>query len=108
MTTYNASSTIGCVSFTSESVLVSIVWIDSLDPIDQISLSKCVSNLDIVLHEANLKTCQSLDVVTNIPSVGVPFAVTVDSETSVTIRERDSKDQIRENVDEIDNVYGSA
>lgn len=27
--------------------------------------------------------------------LGVPFAITVDSDTSVTIRERDSKDQIR-------------
>ncbi|GKB92304.1 glycine--tRNA ligase, mitochondrial 1-like protein [Tanacetum coccineum] len=33
--------------------------------------------------------------------LGVPFAVTVDSTTSVTIRERDSKDQIRVNVDEV-------
>ncbi|KAL8228389.1 hypothetical protein R6Q57_015973 [Mikania cordata] len=33
--------------------------------------------------------------------LGVPFAVTVDSASSVTIRERDSKDQIRVNVDEV-------
>ncbi|PWA84971.1 glycyl-tRNA synthetase / glycine--tRNA ligase [Artemisia annua] len=33
--------------------------------------------------------------------LGVPFAVTVDSATSVTIRERDSKDQIRVNVNEV-------
>ncbi|PWA82758.1 glycyl-tRNA synthetase / glycine--tRNA ligase [Artemisia annua] len=33
--------------------------------------------------------------------LGVPFAVTVDTETSVTIRERDSKEQIRVNVDEV-------
>ncbi|XP_062115559.1 glycine--tRNA ligase, mitochondrial 1 isoform X2 [Humulus lupulus] len=32
--------------------------------------------------------------------LGVPFAVTVDSTTSVTIRERDSKDQIRVNVED--------
>ncbi|GMN49382.1 hypothetical protein TIFTF001_018541 [Ficus carica] len=32
--------------------------------------------------------------------LGVPFAITVDSTTSVTIRERDSKDQIRVNVGE--------
>lgn len=31
----------------------------------------------------------------------MPFAVTVDSTSSVTIRERDSKDQIRVNVDEV-------
>nr|GEW46685.1 glycine--tRNA ligase, mitochondrial 1-like [Tanacetum cinerariifolium] len=36
--------------------------------------------------------------------LGLPFAVTVDSETSVTIRERDSKDQIRVNVDEVAKV----
>ena len=36
--------------------------------------------------------------------LGVPFAITVDSETSVTIRERDSKDQIRVNVDEVATV----
>ncbi|GJU93062.1 glycine--tRNA ligase, mitochondrial 1, partial [Tanacetum coccineum] len=33
--------------------------------------------------------------------LGVPFAVTVDSTTSVTIRERDSKDQIRVKVDKV-------
>ncbi|PWA40379.1 hypothetical protein CTI12_AA563150 [Artemisia annua] len=33
--------------------------------------------------------------------LGVPFAVTVDSETSVTIRERDSEDLIRVNVAEV-------
>lgn len=32
--------------------------------------------------------------------LGVPFAITVDSTTSVTIRERDSKDQIRVDVEE--------
>ncbi|KAJ8773563.1 hypothetical protein K2173_005809 [Erythroxylum novogranatense] len=32
--------------------------------------------------------------------LGVPFAITVDSPSSVTIRERDSKDQIRVNVEE--------
>lgn len=31
--------------------------------------------------------------------LGVPFAVTVDSTTSVTIRERDSKDQVRVDVE---------
>ena len=31
--------------------------------------------------------------------LGVPFAITVDSTTSVTIRERDSKDQVRVDVD---------
>ncbi|PWA86797.1 glycyl-tRNA synthetase / glycine--tRNA ligase [Artemisia annua] len=36
--------------------------------------------------------------------LGVPFAITVDSKTSVTIRERDSKDQIRVNVDEVATV----
>ncbi|PWA60601.1 hypothetical protein CTI12_AA377700 [Artemisia annua] len=36
--------------------------------------------------------------------LGVPFAVTVDSTTSVTIRERDSRDQIRVNVDEVATV----
>lgn len=30
----------------------------------------------------------------------MPFAITVDSTTSVTIRERDSKDQVRVNVEE--------
>ncbi|PWA70621.1 hypothetical protein CTI12_AA289610 [Artemisia annua] len=33
--------------------------------------------------------------------LGVPFAITVDKDTSVTIRERDSKDQIHVNVDEV-------
>ncbi|KVI04113.1 glycine--tRNA ligase, mitochondrial 1-like [Cynara cardunculus var. scolymus] len=33
--------------------------------------------------------------------LGVPFAVTVDSTSSVTIRERDSKDQIRVSVEEV-------
>ncbi|KAI3818954.1 hypothetical protein L1987_12776 [Smallanthus sonchifolius] len=33
--------------------------------------------------------------------LGVPFAVTVDSTSSVTIRERDSKDQVRVSVDEV-------
>ncbi|KAH6771977.1 glycyl-tRNA synthetase / glycine-tRNA ligase [Perilla frutescens var. hirtella] len=33
--------------------------------------------------------------------LGVPFAVTVDSSSSVTVRERDSKKQIRVNVDEL-------
>ncbi|XP_071726288.1 glycine--tRNA ligase, mitochondrial 1-like [Rutidosis leptorrhynchoides] len=33
--------------------------------------------------------------------LGVPFAVTVDSTTSVTIRERDTKEQVRVNVDEV-------
>lgn len=33
--------------------------------------------------------------------LGVPFAVTVDSTSSVTIRERDSKDQIRVSIDEV-------
>ena len=32
--------------------------------------------------------------------LGVPFAITVDSTSSATIRERDSKDQIRVNVEE--------
>ncbi|OIT06599.1 PREDICTED: glycine--tRNA ligase, mitochondrial 1-like [Nicotiana attenuata] len=36
--------------------------------------------------------------------LGVPFAITVDSTTSVTIRERDSKQQIRVNVDEVASV----
>ncbi|KAM6553011.1 hypothetical protein CsatB_013773 [Cannabis sativa] len=36
--------------------------------------------------------------------LGVPFAVTVDSTTSVTIRERDSKDQIRVNVEDAASV----
>ena len=33
--------------------------------------------------------------------LGVPFAITVDSTSSVTIRERDSKVQIRVNVEEV-------
>ncbi|XP_019170112.1 PREDICTED: glycine--tRNA ligase, mitochondrial 1-like [Ipomoea nil] len=36
--------------------------------------------------------------------LGVPFAITVDSTTSVTVRERDSKQQIRVNVDEVASV----
>jgi glycyl-tRNA synthetase len=36
--------------------------------------------------------------------LGVPFAITVDSVSTVTIRERDSKDQIRVNVDEVASV----
>lgn len=36
--------------------------------------------------------------------LGVPFAITVDSTTSVTLRERDSKQQIRVNVDEVEAV----
>ncbi|XP_010250511.1 PREDICTED: glycine--tRNA ligase, mitochondrial 1-like [Nelumbo nucifera] len=36
--------------------------------------------------------------------LGVPFAITVDSTTSVTIRERDSKDQIRVSVEEVASV----
>lgn len=32
--------------------------------------------------------------------LGVPFAITVDSTSSVTIRERDSKDQVRVSVGE--------
>ena len=36
--------------------------------------------------------------------LGVPFAVTVDSTTSVTVRERDSKRQIRVNIDEVASV----
>lgn len=36
--------------------------------------------------------------------IGVPFAVTVDSTTSVTIRERDSKEQIRVGIDEVASV----
>jgi len=34
----------------------------------------------------------------------VPFAITVDSTSSVTVRERDSKQQIRVNVDEVATV----
>ncbi|XP_020529989.1 glycine--tRNA ligase, mitochondrial 1 isoform X2 [Amborella trichopoda] len=33
--------------------------------------------------------------------LGVPFAITVDSSNSVTVRERDSKDQVRVSVDEV-------
>lgn len=36
--------------------------------------------------------------------LGVPFAVTVDSTSSVTIRERDSKDQIRVDVENVASV----
>jgi glycyl-tRNA synthetase (class II) len=36
--------------------------------------------------------------------LGVPFAITVDSTSSATIRERDSKDQIRVNVEEVATV----
>ena len=36
--------------------------------------------------------------------IGVSFAVTVDSTTSVTIRERDSKDQVRVDVEKVANV----
>ena len=36
--------------------------------------------------------------------LGFPFAITVDSETSVTIRERDSKEQIRVSVEEVASV----
>ncbi|KAG8379652.1 hypothetical protein BUALT_Bualt07G0111300 [Buddleja alternifolia] len=36
--------------------------------------------------------------------LGVPFAITVDKATAVTIRERDSKQQIRVNVDEVASV----
>ncbi|WOK94466.1 glycine--tRNA ligase, mitochondrial 1-like [Canna indica] len=36
--------------------------------------------------------------------IGVPFAVTVDSTSSVTIRERDSKEQIRISIDEVATV----
>ncbi|GKU92916.1 hypothetical protein SLEP1_g6573 [Rubroshorea leprosula] len=39
--------------------------------------------------------------------LGVPFAITVDSEESVTIRERDSKDQIRVTVEEAASVVKS-
>ncbi|KAJ8759380.1 hypothetical protein K2173_006900 [Erythroxylum novogranatense] len=39
--------------------------------------------------------------------LGVPFAITVDSPSSVTIRERDSKDQIRVNVEEAASVVRS-
>jgi len=36
--------------------------------------------------------------------IGVPFAVTVDSTTNVTIRERDSKEQIRVDINEVASV----
>ncbi|CAO2826934.1 unnamed protein product [Amaranthus hypochondriacus] len=36
--------------------------------------------------------------------LGVPFAITVDKTSSVTVRERDSKQQIRVNVDEVSSV----
>lgn len=36
--------------------------------------------------------------------IGVPFAVTVDSTSTVTIRERDSKEQIRVSIDEVASV----
>ncbi|XP_020583205.1 glycine--tRNA ligase, mitochondrial 1-like [Phalaenopsis equestris] len=36
--------------------------------------------------------------------IGVPFAITVDSTRSVTIRDRDSKDQIRVSIDEVASV----
>ncbi|RAL55026.1 hypothetical protein DM860_013722 [Cuscuta australis] len=36
--------------------------------------------------------------------LGVPFAITVDSSSSVTVRERDSKDQIRVSVDKVASV----
>jgi len=36
--------------------------------------------------------------------LGVPFAVTVDSTTSVTIRERDSRDQVRVDVEKAASV----
>ncbi|RRT57501.1 hypothetical protein B296_00039724, partial [Ensete ventricosum] len=36
--------------------------------------------------------------------IGVPFAITVDSTSSVTIRERDSKEQIRVSIDEVAKV----
>lgn len=36
--------------------------------------------------------------------LGVPFAITVDSASSVTIRERDSKDQIRVSVEDVASV----
>ncbi|KAI9157712.1 hypothetical protein LWI28_026762 [Acer negundo] len=39
--------------------------------------------------------------------LGVPFAITVDKTSSVTIRERDSKDQIRVNVDEAASVVNA-
>lgn len=39
--------------------------------------------------------------------LGVPFAITVDSTSSVTIRERDSKDQVRVSVEEAASVVRS-
>ena len=36
--------------------------------------------------------------------LGVPLAITVDNTTSVTVRDRDSKDQIRVEVDEVASV----
>jgi hypothetical protein len=36
--------------------------------------------------------------------IGVPFSVTVDSATNVTIRERDSKEQIRVDINEVASV----
>ncbi|CAN8313637.1 unnamed protein product [Cochlearia groenlandica] len=39
--------------------------------------------------------------------LGVPFAITVDSETSATIRERDSKDQVRVSLKEAASVVSS-
>ncbi|XP_010495983.1 PREDICTED: glycine--tRNA ligase, mitochondrial 1-like [Camelina sativa] len=39
--------------------------------------------------------------------LGVPFAITVDSDTSVTIRERDSKDQVRVSLKEAASVLSS-
>ncbi|EOA16223.1 hypothetical protein CARUB_v10004365mg [Capsella rubella] len=39
--------------------------------------------------------------------LGVPFAITVDSETSVTIRERDSRDQVRVSLKEAASVVTS-
>ena len=39
--------------------------------------------------------------------LGVPFAITVDSDTSVTIRERDSKDQVRVSLEEAASVVSS-
>ncbi|KAH0878824.1 hypothetical protein HID58_066218, partial [Brassica napus] len=39
--------------------------------------------------------------------LGVPFAITVDSDTSVTIRERDSKDQVRVSLEEAASLVSS-
>ncbi len=36
--------------------------------------------------------------------LGVPFAITVDSTSSVTIRERDSKDQVRVDVEKVASI----